>query len=58
MQEHCKNLFNLMDIFWCDIKYVEVVVNWLLKVMTHLDKLEKIQPKIKRNKKHVHKFIT
>ena len=39
-----------MDIFWCDIKYVEVDVNWLLKVKTHLDKFEKIQSKIKWNK--------
>ena len=39
-----------MGIFWCDIKYVEVDVIWLLKVMTHLDKLEKIQSKIKRKK--------
>ena len=50
LQEHCKRLFNLMDIFWCDIKYVELDFNWLLKVKTHLDKLEKIQPKIKRKK--------
>ena len=39
-----------MDIFWCDIKYVEVDVNWLLKVKTLLDKFEKIQSKIKWNK--------
>ena len=39
-----------MDIFWCDIKYVELNVNWLLKVKTHLNKLEKIQYKIKRKK--------
>ena len=38
-----------MDIFWCDIKYV-VNVNLLLKVTTHLDKLEKIQPKTKWKK--------
>ena len=38
-----------MDIFWCDIKYVEVDVNCLLKVKTHLDKFEKIQSKIKWN---------
>ena len=50
LQEHCKKLFNLMDIFWCDIKYVELNVNWLLKVKTHLNKLEKIQYKIKRKK--------
>ena len=47
LQEHCKKLFDLMDIFWCDIKYVELDVNWLLKVKTHLDKLEKIHSKIK-----------
>ena len=39
-----------MDIFWCGIKYVEVDVNWLLKVKTHLDKFEKIQSKIKWNR--------
>ena len=39
-----------MDTFWCDIKYVEVDVIWLMKVKTHLDKLEKIQSKIKRKK--------
>ena len=50
LQEHCKKLFNLMDIFWCDIKYVELDITWLLKVKTHLDKLEKIQSKIKRKK--------
>ena len=39
-----------MDIFWCDIKSVELDVNCLLKVKTHLDKPEKIQSKIKRKK--------
>ena len=39
-----------MDIFWCDIKYVELDVNCLLKVKTHFEKLEKIQSKIKRKK--------
>ena len=46
----CEKLFNLMDIFWCDIKSVELDVNCLLKVKTHLDKPEKIQSKIKRKK--------
>ena len=50
LQEHCKKLFNLMDIFWCDIKYIELDITWLLKVKTHLDKFEKIQSKIKRKK--------
>ena len=50
LQEHCKKLFNLMDIFLCVIKYVEVDVNWLLKVKSHLDKLEKIQSQFKRKK--------
>ena len=50
LQEHCKKLFNLMDIFWCDIKCVELDVTWFFKVKTHLDKLEKIQSKIKRKK--------
>ena len=39
IQKHCKKLFNFMNIFWCD---AEVDVNWLLKVKTNLDKLEKI----------------
>ena len=39
-----------MDIFLCVIKYVEVDVNWLLKVKIHLDKLEKIQSQFKRKK--------
>ena len=39
-----------MDICWSDIKYVEVDINWLLKVKIHLDKFEKIQSKIKWNK--------
>ena len=50
LQEHCKKLFNLIDTFWCHIKYAEVDANWLLKVKTYLDKLEKIQSKIKRKK--------
>ena len=31
LQEHCKKLFNLMDIFWCNIKFVELDITWLLK---------------------------
>ena len=50
LQEHCIKLFNLTDIFWCDIKCVELDITWLLKVKTHLDKLEKIQSKFKRKK--------
>ena len=50
LQEHFKKLFNLLDTFWCVIKYVEVDVIWLLKVKTSLDKLEKTQSKIKRKK--------
>ena len=38
-----------MDNFWCDIRYAEVDVIWLLKVK-NLDKLEKIQSKSKRKK--------
>ena len=33
-QEHCKKLFNLMNIFLCDIKYTEVGVISLLKLKT------------------------
>ena len=50
LQAHCIKLFNLTDIFWCDIKCVELDITWLLKVKTHLDKLEKIQSKFKRKK--------
>ena len=39
-----------MNIFWCDIKDVELDITWLLKVKIHLDKLEKIQSKIKWKK--------
>ena len=45
LQEHCKTLFNIIDIFWCDIKYIEADVIWLLKDKTHHDKLGKIQSK-------------
>ena len=27
LQEHCNKLFNVMNIYWCDNKYVEVDVN-------------------------------
>ena len=48
-----------MGIFWCDIKYVEVDVIWLLKVTTHLDKLEKIQSKSNgRSQENIHEFLT
>ena len=50
LREHCKKLLNLIVLFWCDIKYVEVDVIWLLKVKTHLDKLEEISSKIKPKK--------
>ena len=50
LQEHCKKLFNVMDIFWCDVKYVELDITWLLKVKTHLDKLDEIQSTIKWKK--------
>ena len=50
LHEHWKKLFNLTDIFWCDIKCVKVDVIWLLKLNTRLDKLQKILSKIKRKK--------
>ena len=50
LHEHCKKLFNLKDIFWCDIKCVKVDVIWLLKLNTRLDKLQKTLSKIKRKK--------
>ena len=31
LQEHCKKLFNLMDVNWCGIKYVEFDIYWLIK---------------------------
>ena len=49
LQKYCKKPFNLIDIFWCDITYVDVNVGWLLKVK-YLDKYEKIQSKIKRKR--------
>ena len=47
LQEHCNKLSNLMGNFWCCISYAEVDALWLLKVKTNLDKLDKIQSKIK-----------
>ena len=34
-----EKLFNLTDTFWCDIKYVEVDVTWLMKAKSHLREL-------------------
>ena len=45
-----EKLFNLTDTFWCDIKYVEVDVTWLMKAKSHLTKLERTQSKIKQKK--------
>ena len=36
LQELCHKLFNLIDIFWCDIKHVEVDVFWLLKIQSKI----------------------
>ena len=38
LQEQNKKHFNLMAIFWCDIKSVELDITWLLKVILHLEK--------------------
>ena len=48
LQECCKKIFNLIDSFWLDVYGADVF--WLLKVKAHLDKLEKIQSKVKWKK--------
>ena len=48
MQECCKKIFNLIDSFWLGVYGADVF--WLLKVKAHLDKLEKIQSKVKWKK--------
>ena len=50
LEEHCEKLFCLMDSFWEEIAGANVDLNWLVKVRSHLDKIEKEQEKVKRKK--------
>ena len=50
LEEHCRKLFYLMSCFWEAIVYVDIDVNWLIKVGNHLDKIDKEQTKTKRKK--------
>ena len=50
LEEHCEKLFCLMDSFWEEIAGANVDLNWLVKVRSHLDKIEKEQEKFKRKK--------
>ena len=50
LEEHCEKLFCLMDSFWEEIAGANVDLNWLIKVRSHLDKIEKEQEKVKRKK--------
>ena len=50
LKEHCEKLFCSMDSFWEVIAAVNVDLNWLTKVRSHLDKIEKEQEKVKRKK--------
>ena len=46
LEEHCEKLFCLMDSFWEVIAGANVDLNWLIKVRSHLDKIEKEQGKL------------
>ena len=50
LEEHCEKLFCLMDRFWEEIAGANVDLNWLVKVRSHLDKIEKEQEKVKPKK--------
>ena len=50
LEELCEQLFCLMDSFWGVIAPRNVNLNWLIKVRSHLDKIEKIHEKVKRKK--------
>ena len=43
LKEHCEKLFCLMDTFWEVIAGANVDINWLLKVKSNFDKIEKEQ---------------
>ena len=46
LEEHCGKLFCLMDSFWEVIAGANVNLNLLIKIRSHLDKLEKEQEKV------------
>ena len=50
LEEHCGKLFCLMDSFWEVIAGANVNLNWLIKIRSHLDKIEKEQEKVKHKK--------
>ena len=50
LEEHCENLFYLMNSFWEAIAGANGNLNCLLTVRSHLDKTEKEQEKITRKK--------
>ena len=41
LEEYCKTLFPLIDSFWKAISNMDVDINWLGKVRTHLNKIKK-----------------
>ena len=45
LEEYCTKLFYSMDNFWEEIADVGVDIDWLLKIRTHFDKIEKEQVK-------------
>ena len=48
LEEICEKLLCLMDSFWEAITGANVDLNWLLKVRSHIYKIEKEQQKIKQ----------
>ena len=50
LEEHCEKLFCSMNSFWEVIAGANVDLNWLIKVRSYLDKIEKEQEKVKRKK--------
>ena len=50
LEEYCSKLFSLMDSFWMEISGKHVDICWLVRVRGHLDKVEKVQQRIKQKK--------
>ena len=50
LEEHCEKLFCLMESFWEVIAGANVSLNWLIKIRSHLNKIEKEQDKVKQIK--------
>ena len=48
LEKHCEKLFCLMDSFWEVIAGANINLNWLIKIRSHLDKILKVQEKVKR----------